>query len=139
MTNKTTLAIIFVMNDTDVYRLEAVLALAASFPSVITAREIARQRGVPPKFLARLLSGLVRAGVIVTARGPNGGARLARAPEHVKVTEVLPVTEPEGRGGPGTIWLARQLQEAARRTLAPLSLATLLREERRATEAHYEI
>jgi Rrf2 family protein len=130
---------IFIVNDSDLYRLEAVLALAAAFPATITAGEIARRRGVPEKFLARLLSGLARSGVVTTTRGPNGGARLARPPEQVRVTEVLPAPEARRKGSPAAVWLAGQLQEAVRRTVAPLSLATLLRVERQGTETQYEI
>ncbi len=131
--------IIFIMNDTDAYRLEAVLALASAFPGSLRTGDIARQRGVPPKFLARLLAELARRGVVVTARGPRGGARLARRPDEVKVGEVLLAATAYGKGGTATRWLAARLQEAERRTLAPLSVARLLGVERQGSEPQYEI
>ena len=118
------------MNETDVYRLEAVLALAAAFPGTRRAAEIARQRGVPEPFLSRLLSGLARSGVVVTTRGPNGGARLARPPEQVPLVDLLPSEAPRSSGSPAVQWLAAELAAASARTLEPLSVATLLAKER---------
>ena len=68
------------MNGTEAYRLEALLELGHAWPHTLTAAEIARRRGIPPKFLARLLGGLAREGLVVTARGARGGFRLAAAP-----------------------------------------------------------
>jgi Rrf2 family protein len=130
---------ILVVNDTDAYRLEAAIALAAAYPASLTAKEIARRRGVPGRFLARLLSGLARAGIVTTTRGSNGGARLARPPHLVGVGQVLPSVASYPKGGPATNWVARQLEEATRRALAPLTLAELVQVDGVASQPTYEI
>lgn len=128
-------SIIIVVNRTDLYRIEALLALAAAFPATRRAGEIARQRGVPEPFLARLLAELARGGLIVTSRGPSGGARLARPPAEISLLEVLPRTERLDAGSAGAQWLSARLAEAERRTLAGIDLAALLAAERTASAA----
>ncbi len=105
----------------------------------LTAGEIARRRRIPEKFLARLLSGLARSGVVLTARGPNGGARLARPPVQVSLIEVLPTAGPALKGGVAAIWLAQRLDAAEKGTLAGLTLAALLEIERAASQPSYEV
>jgi hypothetical protein len=122
--------IIKVMNSSDVYRLEALLELAAAYPASLTAREVARRRDIPPTFLARLLGELARDEVVVTARGPRGGVRLGPPPEEIRLGPVLrPEPAPE-IGGAAVRWLARRLAEAQARAAAPLNLAALLKVER---------
>ncbi|MBZ5588547.1 MAG: Rrf2 family transcriptional regulator [Acidobacteriia bacterium] len=128
------------MNETDAYRLQALLELAASFPEPRTADQIARCRGVPARFLARLLGELAREGLVTTSRGPRGGVRLAARPETVPVASLVrPESQPEG-GGAAVRWLAKRLAEARSGTLERLKLADLLQVERDANKAvHFEI
>ncbi len=128
------------MNDTDAYRLDALLELAAGFPAPLTAAEIARRRGVPARFLARLLGELARAGLVTTARGPRGGVRLAVRPEEVRVAALVrPEPLPEA-GGAAVGWLARLLSGVRAEALERLTLADLARVERDArTTATYDI
>jgi Rrf2 family protein len=126
---------ILVMNDTDAYRLQALIELAASFPKPLTAAEIARRRRVPGRFLARLLGELAREGLVATTRGPRGGVRLATAPATVPVARVVrPEPFPE-TGGSAVTWLARQLAGARDAALDRLTLADLLQVERSAKAA----
>ncbi len=121
--------IINVVNGTEVYRLDALLELGQAWPNALTAAEIARRRGVPAKFLARLLGGLAREGLVVTARGARGGVRLAAAPADVPLTRLLRPQPQPGAGGPAARWLAARLAEARAGVLAGVSLAALLRVE----------
>ncbi len=126
---------ILVVNDTDTYRLQALLELAASFPEPLTAAEIARRRGVPGRFLARLLGDLAREGLVTTTRGPRGGVRLAAGPETVSMASLVrPEPLPEA-GGTAVNWLARRLAGARAGALQRLTLADLLRVERDARAA----
>jgi Rrf2 family protein len=50
---------------------------------------IARQRGVPEKFLMKLLKPLVSCGVLKSVFGPDGGYRLARAPKDITLLEII--------------------------------------------------
>ncbi len=128
------------MNLSDVYRLEALLELASAFPDSLTAREVARRRGVSRTFVARLLGELARERLVATARGPRGGVRLPAPPEEISLARVLHTEGPREGGGPAVEWLARHLVTAEARTLAPLTLAKLLQVEREHEEPpSYEI
>ena len=118
------------MNSSDVYRLEALLQLADAYPASLTVAEVARRRGIPTKFLARLLGELAREQLVATTRGPRGGVRLAVPPEEIALRQLL---RPEGlpeAGGPAVRWLARRLAEKHGDALAPLKLADLAKVER---------
>lgn len=118
------------MNSRDAYRLEALLELAATYPASLTVREVARHREIPSKFLARLLGELAREELVVTARGPRGGARLAVAPEDIGLGRLLPPEPPPESGGAAVRWLAGRLAEAHEGALAPLRLIDLVKVER---------
>jgi hypothetical protein len=122
--------IIKIMNDSDAYRVEALLELAAAYPASLTAREVARRRDIPPMFLSRLLGELARAELVVTARGPRGGVRLAASPEAIALAPLFPGEPPPNVGGAAVQWLSRCLAEAHAGTLAGLNLAGLVRVER---------
>ncbi|MDP3544060.1 MAG: Rrf2 family transcriptional regulator, partial [Elusimicrobiota bacterium] len=50
---------------------------------------IARRFELPESALAKSFQSLVRAGVLCSRRGPNGGYRLDRAPKDVTLAEVI--------------------------------------------------
>ncbi len=122
------------MNESDAYRLEALLELAAAYPASLTVAEVARRREIPAAFLARLLGDLAREELVATTRGPRGGVRLALPPEEVALTSLLrPEPSPES-GGPAVRWLSERLAEAGERALASLRLSRLLAIERERAE-----
>jgi len=128
------------VNETDAYRLEALLELAATYPASLTVREVARRREIPPKFLARLLGELAREELVVTARGPHGGVRLAAPPEAIGLGQLLLPEPPPETGGAAVRWLARRLAEVQQELLASLKLAGLVRVEReQGTTPSFEI
>jgi Rrf2 family protein len=53
------------------------------------AHRIAEARGVSAGFLAKALQPLVRAGLLLSLKGPNGGFRLARPASRVTLLEVV--------------------------------------------------
>ncbi len=59
-------------------------------------REIAAGLGVPATYLAKVLQGLTRAGLLRAVRGPGGGVRLARAARDIRLWDVLAALEPVG-------------------------------------------
>ena len=128
------------MNGTDAYRLEALLELAAAYPASLTVREVARRREIPPKFLARLLGELAREELVVTARGPHGGGRLAAPPEAIRLVQLLRPEPPPETGGAAVRWLAARLAEVQQELLASLKLASLVNVEReQGTTPSFEI
>ncbi len=55
----------------------------------IPGRDIAREAGIPEKYLSKILGDLARAGVLEANRGKSGGFRLARAAEAIRLQDVL--------------------------------------------------
>lgn len=68
------------------------LALAGEGDRVSLA-EVSRRQAVSLPYLEQLFVKLRRAGLVEAARGPGGGYRLARAPEAIRVSEVLEAVE----------------------------------------------
>jgi Rrf2 family protein len=70
------------------YALRALAALPAD-GTFILARNLAAQAEVPAPYLAKVLKTLARKGVLDSARGRNGGYRLARAKDTLTVGELV--------------------------------------------------
>ncbi len=72
------------------YGLRALIRLAEQRGGgVLSAARIAREEGVPLKYLERILAELRRAGLVTSQAGARGGYRLARAPEAITAGEVV--------------------------------------------------
>jgi Rrf2 family protein len=50
---------------------------------------VAATLGLPANYLAKILQSLARFGILVSERGRNGGFRLARDPEQIRLIEVV--------------------------------------------------
>jgi Rrf2 family transcriptional regulator, iron-sulfur cluster assembly transcription factor len=59
----------------------------------VSLSEIARRQDISLAYLEQLFVRLRRAGLVESVRGPGGGYRLARAPENIRVSEVLEAVE----------------------------------------------
>jgi Rrf2 family protein len=55
--------------------------------------EIADAQSIPSSFMAKILRGLVRAGLLRSSRGIHGGFLLARPPNEITLLEVLEAVE----------------------------------------------
>ena len=84
-----------------IHRRSAQLALQASLllalePEGAPRRvsEIADELGVPRTYLAKVLQGLTRVGLLHAVRGPGGGVCLARPPREIHLWDVLSALEP---------------------------------------------
>jgi hypothetical protein len=126
LTGYTIYRIMIIVNETEAYRLDALVELGRTWPHSLTAAEIARRHNLPVKFLARLLGELAREELVVTARGARGGVRLAAAPGDVPLARLLRTPPHPVAGGPAVHWLAARVAEAQARAIAGLSLAALL-------------
>jgi len=72
------------------YAARAVLHLAAMDPDTrATTSTIAAEQGIPPSFLAKIISQLSVAGIVHTSRGARGGVSLSRPPEQITLREVI--------------------------------------------------
>jgi Rrf2 family protein len=82
---------------------------------------IAEAAGIPERFLLKVLNPLVRAGILRSVKGPNGGYSLARPAGSITLLEVVEgvdgpirgqVPPPEGKADPG---LSRRVHAACQR------------------------
>src|SRR5947209_12863669 len=64
----------------------------------VASHHIARARGIPERFLLKVLKPLVSVRVLLSVKGPNGGYRLARRPADITMLEVLEAVEGPIRG-----------------------------------------
>jgi Rrf2 family protein len=81
------------------YALHAVAYMAVQKSNEpVASHEIARKRGIPERFLLKVLKPLVSARVLLSVKGPNGGYRLARAPSDITMLEILEAVDGPIRG-----------------------------------------
>ncbi|MGI9457094.1 MAG: RrF2 family transcriptional regulator [Aeoliella sp.] len=60
-----------------------------------SSAEVAASRNLPQPLVAKVMTTLARAGLVVGTRGPGGGYRLALAPENVSLWDVVQLFERE--------------------------------------------
>jgi Rrf2 family protein len=76
------------------YGLRAVIYLAAQDPEkCCSSAEIAKQQGVPKKFLEKIIQDLLRGGLIKSKRGAWGGYTLTRTPAAISFYDVIEALE----------------------------------------------
>src|SRR5438270_4771663 len=81
------------------YALHAVVFMAAQKDDrPIASHLIAQARGIPERFLLKVLKPLVSAQVLHSIKGPNGGYRLARAANEITMLDVLEAVDGPIRG-----------------------------------------
>ena len=112
------------------YALRAVVELASAGGGPdrpVTAEQLARAQGIPPKFLESILLQLRRGGIVNAQRGPEGGYWLARAGAEISLADIIRVIDgplanvrghrPETLGYPGAahplqeVWIALRASE----------------------------
>ena len=64
----------------------------------VASHHIAQARGIPERFLLKVLKPLVSARVLLSIKGPNGGYRLARKPDDITMLEILEAVDGPIRG-----------------------------------------
>jgi Rrf2 family nitric oxide-sensitive transcriptional repressor len=85
------------ISQTTEYALRAVVWLAANPEKALTAQQIADATRVPAGYLAKVLQGLSRAGLLHSQRGLGGGFTLARSPSSLTMWEVVQAVDPMRR------------------------------------------
>src|SRR5438874_93292 len=64
----------------------------------VASHHIAEARGLPERFLLKVLKPLVSARVLLSLKGPNGGYRLLKAPKQITLLEVVEAVDGPIRG-----------------------------------------
>jgi len=130
------LSIMFIMNQTERYRLEALMELAQSFPEGRSTAQIAVRRDIPSAYLSRLLAELARAGWVHSRRGPGGGVSLAQPPETISVSAVIFTRRADTSLPMALGRLVETVDRAIEEAVAGISVADLARWESSSAAAH---
>jgi Rrf2 family protein len=81
------------------YALHAVAHMAAQKSDrPVASHHIAQARGIPERFLLKVLKPLVSARVLISIKGPNGGYRLARPAGDITMLEIVEAVDGPIRG-----------------------------------------
>jgi Rrf2 family protein len=75
------------------YALRACLELATLDEGNAKGEAVARAQAIPLRFLEQILLDLRHAGLVASQRGAEGGYRLARAPEEIRLADVIRAVE----------------------------------------------
>lgn len=102
------------------YALRAMVCLAGNGDGLQTRSEMVEKTRVPSAYLAKVMRGLTRAGLVHAQRGPGGGFSLARPPRKIRLIEIVNAVEPIPRirtcplgiHGPQLCALHRRLDQA---------------------------
>ncbi len=73
------------------YAVRCVLYLAKDEDQVSSVSEVSRKMHIPKTFLAKIFQKLVRAGLVTSVRGGNGGFRLAKRPGEITLLDIMHV------------------------------------------------
>ena len=79
------------------YAIRAMLLLARAPEDVMSGTEIARQTGIPERFVPQVMRELVRSGLARVKLGRNGGYQLGRAAESVDMLAIIEAVEGDSR------------------------------------------
>jgi Rrf2 family protein len=115
----------------------AVLEFAARPDQLVTAAEVAAKYDESPHHLAKVLSELVRAGIVESVRGVGGGYRFIGRVRRLTLLDVIRLFEtpgndaPSGRAGATAEELAlgevlAEIDQHAIATFASITIATML-------------
>jgi Rrf2 family protein len=76
------------------YAVRAAIELAGTpHEQLLPAERIATSQGIPLNFLENILGELRTAGIVRSQRGPDGGFRLAKEPDQVRIADIIRAVE----------------------------------------------
>jgi len=77
------------------YALRAIIEIAAKskVEATLSRDEISEAQDIPRRYLATILNELRRGGLVTATRGPDGGYRLAKAPELIALADIIRVID----------------------------------------------
>lgn len=81
------------------YAVHALVFMAAQKNTKpLASHHIAQARGIPERFLLKVLKPLVSVRILLSIKGPNGGYRLARSASEISLLDVLEAVDGPIRG-----------------------------------------
>lgn len=75
------------------YAVRIMAELAKHGGGFVSVSELSKEQGITVKYTEKIISMLLRAKLIESVRGAQGGYRLLRAPEEYNIREILSVTD----------------------------------------------
>jgi len=76
------------------YGARAVLELALNYgKGITTLHDIAQKQNISERYLERMMSTMVSAGLVTSSRGQHGGFSLAKSPSEIRLSQVIQVVE----------------------------------------------
>jgi len=132
------------------YGIMATIELALHDRAIpLHAKAIAKQQGIPSRFIEQILQGLKQAGIVRSLRGAQGGYTLAQDPSQISLAELVnsmngnETATSTANGSPGhhmenhedsntilsNIWA--QVQEAEQAVLRVISLQSLVEQHQK--------
>lgn len=83
-----------ILSKSAIYGLRAILHIASlESGDFVPVRKIAGDLKISFHFLAKILQSLTQTGILKSFRGPNGGVALAKAPDSIKLNELIEAIE----------------------------------------------
>jgi Rrf2 family nitric oxide-sensitive transcriptional repressor len=79
------------------YTLRVLMYCAAHRPGLVTIGELAEHHRLSKNHLMKVVNDLARQGLIETTRGRGGGLRLLKAPESIRIGDVVRASETDFR------------------------------------------
>ncbi len=76
------------------YSLRAMVLLAQTSNEPLAVQHIAERCQIPAPYLSKLMQGLVRAGLVNSRRGVNGGYSLTRSPTEITLSDIVQSVDP---------------------------------------------
>ncbi len=77
------------LSKTAEYGVRTVLYIALNQPKRMRAVDIAKNLKIPYHFLGKVIQKLVKAGILHSRRGKNGGIVLKKSPEKIKLLDIV--------------------------------------------------
>ncbi len=71
------------------YAIRAIVSAARRGDGYVSSRRIAEEESIPLQFLRRILVALVKAGVVQSKEGVNGGIRLIKDPQSIRLADII--------------------------------------------------
>jgi Rrf2 family nitric oxide-sensitive transcriptional repressor len=130
------------------YGLRMLMRMASTPGRAYSTADLAQEFGLPRNHLSKIMQRLSRDGIVETRRGSGGGAMLTKAPQDIRLGDLVRLleadqplvacfgTDPNGCSIDGHCRLKSRLRLAEMAFLAQLDMSTLADVALAATPAH---